>query len=284
MLAKVKDILKEAKENGYAVGAFNTSNLEVTQAIIQAAAKKQSPLIIQATESALEYGGDSVIVDLVKSVIKKYSDDVPIGFHLDHGKSMDSVVKAIELGINSVMIDASLSNFEENVDITKRVTEYAHARGADVQAEIGRVPYLGKDDPDPDWEKIMTNPEEAKKLVEETGVDALAVAIGNAHGFFRERPEADWNRLQKIHDLLPDTPLILHGASDWTNHKAMEAVKRGVTCFNIDTDIRVAFNTAICQLTHEMCDVTDPRRLLGEARDAVQKAVEEKIDMFKRKV
>ena len=281
MLASVKDILWEAKNNGYAVGAFNASNMEVAQAIIRAAAKKKYPAIIQVTEKTLSYAGDSVIVEVIKAVIEKESGSLPIGFHLDHGKSLDVVARAIELGFTSVMIDASEYNLQDNIAITKRVVDFAHPKKVTVQAEIGKVPHLGGMELNPDWDKIMTDPLEAKWLVEETGVDALAVAIGNAHDFFRERPEPDWERLDSIHKLLPDIPLILHGASDWVNHKVSEAVKRGVVCFNVDTDLRIAFNTTLCQFTHDKCDIIDPRKVLAEARDAVQKVVEKKIDLFR---
>ncbi|MDP1845484.1 MAG: class II fructose-bisphosphate aldolase [Candidatus Moranbacteria bacterium] len=281
MLASVKDILWEAKNNGYAVGAFNASNMEVAQAIIRAAAKKKCPAIIQVTEKTLSYAGDSVIVEVIKAVIEKESGSLPIGFHLDHGRSLEVVARAIELGITSVMIDASRSDLQDNIAITKRVVDFAHPKKVAVQAEIGNVPRLGEIDQNPNWDKIMTDPLEAKWLVEETGVDALAIGIGNAHDFFRERPEPDWERLDSIHKLLPDIPLILHGASDWVNHKVVEAVKRGVVCFNVDTDLRIAFNTTLCQFTHDKCDILDPRKILAEARDAVQKVVEKKIDLFR---
>lgn len=281
MLASVKDILEEAKANGYAVGAFNTPDMEVTQAIVRAAVKKNTPAIIQFTEKTLNYAGDSVIVEVIKAVVEKESGSIPIGLHLDHGKSFDIVARAIELGIKSVMIDASGFGLQENVAMTKRVVDFAHPKGVDVQAEIGKVPSLGGMDPNPDWDKLMTDPLEAKWLVEETGVDALAVAIGNAHDFFRERPEPDWKRLETIVKLIPKTPIILHGASDWVNHKVTEAVKRGVVCFNVDTDIRVAFNTVLCQFTHDKCEVLDPRKVMAEAREAVQKVVEKKIEMFR---
>lgn len=281
MLASVKDILWEAKNNGYAVGAFNASNMEVAQAIIRAAAEKKCPTIIQVTEKTLSYAGDSVIVEVIKAVIEKESGSLPIGFHLDHGRSLDAVARAIELGLTSVMIDASEYDLQDNIAITKRVVDFAHPKKVAVQAEIGKVPRLGGMELNPDWDKIMTDPLEAKWLVEETGVDALAIGIGNAHDFFRERPEPDWERLDSIHKLLPDIPLILHGASDWVNHKVVEAVKRGVVCFNVDTDLRIAFNTVLCQFTHEKCDILDPRKILAEARDAVQKVVEKKIDLFR---
>jgi fructose-bisphosphate aldolase, class II len=281
MLASVKNILEEAKNNGYAVGAFNTSNMEITQAIIRAAIKKNTPIIIQATAKTLDYAGDKVIIEMIRAIIEQESASIPIGFHLDHGRNFDTCVRAIELGMRSVMIDASRYDLRENISMTKRVVEYAHPKDAIVQAELGKVAYLAEMDPNPDWEKLMTNPLEAKWLMEETGADALAVSIGNAHGFARERPEPDWERLEAIHKLIPEIPLILHGASDWVNHKVKEAVKRGIVCFNIDTDIKIAFNRVVCKLTSDRCSFVDPRELLGEAREAVQRVVEEKIDLFR---
>jgi len=281
MLASVKDILQEAKNKGYAIGAFNTSNMEVTQAIIRAAIKKNSPIIIQATAKTLDYAGDKVIIQMINAIIEQESASIPIGFHLDHGRDFDTCVRAVELGMKSVMIDASRNELRENMTITKRVVEYAHPKGVMVQAELGKVAYLAEMESNPDWDKLMTDPLEAKWLIEETGADALAVSIGNAHGFAREKEVPDWDRLEEIHKLIPDTPLILHGASDWGREKIREAVKRGVVCCNIDTDLKIAFNTVVCQLTKDRCGFTDPRDLLGQARDAVQKVVEEKIEMFR---
>jgi ketose-bisphosphate aldolase len=281
MLASVKNILEEAKNNAYAVGAFNVFNMEEAQAVVRAALKKHTPVILQITKKTLDYGGDGVIFEVVKAVIERESATIPIGFHLDHGHSFDDVTRAIEVGMNSVMIDAAQMNLHENIAITKKVVDYAHSKKVSVQAELGTVPYLGEMETDPDWEKLMTNPLDAKWLVEETGVDALAVSIGNAHGFFRERSEPDWSRLEEINKLIPNTPLIIHGGSDWVNHKVKEAVKRGVVCFNVDTDLRVAFNTVLCQFTHDKCDIIDPRKVMADAREAVQKVVEKKIDMFR---
>jgi len=281
MLASVKNILEEAKANGYAVGAFNVFNMEEAQAVVRAAVKKHTPVIVQITEKTMNYAGEGVIYDVVKTVIEKESASIPIGFHLDHGHSFDVVMRAIEAGMNSVMIDASDHSLRENMTITKRVVDFAHGKDVAVQAELGKVPYLGGMDPNPDCDKIMTNPLDSKWLVEETGVDALAVAIGNAHDFFRERAEPDWARLAEISKLLPNTPLVLHGASDWVNHKVTEAVKRGVVCFNVDTDLRVAFNTVLCQFSHDKCDIIDPRKVMAEAREAVQAVVEKKIDLFR---
>lgn len=281
MLASVKNILEEAKNNGYAVGAFNVFNMEGAQAVVRAAVKKHTPVILQVTEKTLDYGGDGIIFDVVKAVIERESAAIPVGFHLDHGHSFDSIVRAVEVGLDSVMIDASAYSLRENISITKRAVDYAHSKNVFVQAEIGTVPYLGETEPSPDWEKIMTNPLDAKWLVEETKVDTLAISVGNAHGFFRERSEPDWDRLAEINKLIPATPLVLHGASDWVNHKVIEAVKRGIVCFNVDTDLRVAFDTVLCQFTRDKCAIIDPRVVMAEAREAVQKVVENKIDLFR---
>jgi len=281
MLASVKNILEEAKTKGYAIGAFNAFNMEEAQAIVRAAVKKHTPAIIQMTEKTMNYAGDGLIFDVVKAVIDRESATIPIGFHLDHGHSFDLVVRAIDAGLNSVMIDASEFSLRENIALAKRVVEYAHPKNVSVQAELGIVPYLGEMDQNPDWETLMTNPLDAKWLVEESGVDALAVSIGNAHGFFREKADPDWARLEEIHKLIPDTSLIIHGGSDWVNHKVAEAVKRGIVCFNVDTDLRVAFNTALCQFTDDKCNIIDPRTVMAEAREAVQKVVEKKIEMFR---
>jgi len=242
MFASVKNILQEAKNNGYAVGAFNVFNMEEAQAVVRAAVAKHTPVIVQITEKTLNYGGDGVIYDVVKAVIDRESASIPVGFHLDHGHSFDSVVRAVEVGLNS---------------------------------------YLGETNQNPNWEELMTNPLDAKWLVEETSIDSLAVSIGNAHGFFREKADPDWTRLDEIRKVIPDTFLIIHGGSDWVNHKVAEAVKRGVACFNVDTDLRVAFNTVLCQFTRDKCNIIDPRVVMAEAREAVQKVVEKKIEMFR---
>jgi len=280
MKSKTLEILKKSMKSGKAVGAFNTSNMEVTQAIIGAANKLKMPCIIQITASTMDYSMDT-IGDLVKSNIERLGQNTEIGFHLDHGHSLQDVIRAIDLGVDSVMIDASRMTLEENIEITKKVVEYAHSRGVAVQAELGKVPYVGKEELDINWDEVMTNPDNAKRMVEETGIDALAVAIGNAHGHFREKSQPDFKRLEEIKDKLPKTPLILHGASDWVNGRVVKAIERGICAFNIDTDTRMAFCGAICKETgKEHCEISDPRKLLKIAREDAQKAVEKKIKMF----
>lgn len=280
MLHNVKEMLNKAKEGKYALGAFNVSNMEIAQAVVMAAAEKRAPLVVQITETAMKYAGAREIAELVKVTIEERSEDVPIGLNLDHGKNFEIVKKAIDLGFNSVMIDGSRLSLQENIAISKRVADYAHQKEVSVQAELGIVPYLGEIDiSEVDWVNLMTDPQKAKDFVEKTGVDSLAVAIGNAHGFFREPEVCDWERLQKIRDNT-GIPLVLHGASDWSREKTTKAVENGITCFNVDTDIRLTFIHELCKATAEKCSITDPRKILDTVRTAVKKKVMEKIDIF----
>ncbi|MEA1926475.1 MAG: class II fructose-bisphosphate aldolase [Patescibacteria group bacterium] len=282
MKANTIEILKDAMKGGYAVGAFNTFGLEITQSIVRASHKLGKPCIVQATTNAMKYAGGKVLGDIVRSVIAHESNSTQIGFHLDHGKTFNDVAKAIDAGADSVMIDASCSEFKENCEITSHVVKYAHGKGVAVQAELGSVPYLGREDQEIDWEQVMTDPDQAKALIDKTEVDALAIGIGNAHGFFRERPVPDWDRLKMIRSMIPDIPLILHGASDWTEEKVKRAIIEGVTCFNIDTDIRIAFVTSVRNALAQEYDiaVADPRKILGNARESAMNKIEEKIRMF----
>lgn len=281
MITSVKEILTKAKEEGYAVGAFNTMNLEMTRAIIEGAYETHSPVIVQITEKTMEYGGGRGMFNLVKNDAEFYAPDIPVGIHLDHGRSFEIVQRAVDIGFTSIMYDGSDKEFPDNLLVTRKVSDFCHERGVDVQAELGRVPYLGEGDMGRfKWEDYMTDPTKAKRFVDETKVDALAVAIGNAHGFFQERKMPDYERLEKIRQNL-DIPLILHGASDWEENKISEVVKRGISCFNIDTAVRLAFLNNLIRSVREKRDVTfDLRKLLGSSREAVKEVVKEKIRAF----
>lgn len=281
MIVSVKEILVKAKECGYAVGAFNTVNLETTRAIIDAAKEMRAPVVIQITEGTMEYGGGRGIFHLVKNDAEFYAPEIPIGIHLDHGKSFEIVRRAVEIGWTSVMYDGSRKTFKDNLMVTKEVVEYCHQKNVEVQGELGSVPYLGEGGiSEMDWDKYMTNPEHAKIFVEETGIDSLAVAIGNAHGFFKERKEPDYARLSEISKNV-NIPLILHGASDWENGRVVEVIKRGITCFNVDTAIRLSFINSLINAVKNKEDISfDIRKLLGDAREAVKETVKEKIKTF----
>lgn len=281
MITSVKEILAKAREGGYAVGAFNTVNLETTRAIVEAAQELRSPIIIQITEKTMEYAGGRLIYHLVKNDAEFYASEIPIGIHLDHGKSLDIIERSVAIGFTSVMYDGSRKKFVDNLEITKKVVKLCHEKGVDVQAEIGSVPYLGEiETGDVDWNKYMTDPGEAATFVKETGIDALAVAIGNAHGFFKERFAPDYERLEMINKAC-NLPLILHGASDWENGKVKEVIARGISCFNVDTATRIAFvNNLMNSVKNQNGISFDVRSLLGSAREAVRDVVKQRIKYY----
>lgn len=282
MITNVKEILIKAKEGGYAVGAFNAFNLETARAIIEGAREMNSPVIVQVTEKTMEYAGGRGIFNLIKNEAEFYSPNIPVGIHLDHGKSFEIIQRAIEIGFTSVMYDGSAKKYPDNLEMTRKTVEFCHAKGIVVQAELGAVPYLGEVNLGKvDWEKYMTDPDQAKEFVEKTQIDSLAVAIGNAHGFFQEKKEIDFERLAKINQLC-NVPLILHGSSDWHNGQVTKGIENGISCFNVDTAIRLAFLNNLANAIGEKGEITmDVRRILNQAREAVKDTIKEKIRNFK---
>ncbi len=279
MIADVKQMLEKARAEGYAVGAFNTVNLETTRAIVLAAKEMKSPVIIQVTEKTFDYAGGRAIFQLIKGMVEFYAPEIPVGIHLDHGKSFEIVERAMEIGFPSVMYDGSRKEYTDNLMTTRKIVELAHLRGISVQAELGNVPYLGEVNMDSiNWENYMTDPKQAVEFVEQTGIDTLAVAIGNAHGFFKEREVPDYDRLQTIASQV-SIPLVLHGSSDWNEERVKKVIGMGISCFNVDTSIRLAFIGAVKQHLEEH-DETDIRRLLEGGKSAVQDAVKKKIMMY----
>ncbi len=281
MLINVKEILVQAREGHYAVGAFNTVNIETTRAILLAARETQSPVVVQMTEKTWGHSGERAFIDYIKELIQGEFLDVSAGIHLDHGKSVESVLKAIEMGFPSVMYDGSRLPYEENVAGTRKVIEKAQELGIPVQVELGNVPYIGevKITEDAQWDPYMTDPDTAHSFMEETGADILAVAIGNAHGMTRERSVPDFERLEKIRGKVT-TPIVLHGASDWEEENVQKVIDRGVSCFNVDTALRVAFLGSVFEQARSENPSLDIRSVLGLARDAAQAIVVKKMKMF----
>ncbi len=280
MIISAKKILTEAQEKGYAVGAFNTVNLETTWAILEAAAEKRSPVIVQMTEKTFQYGGGHAMYHLVKNIADFYFPDIPLAIHLDHGRNLAVVREALAIGFKSVMMDASTLPYEENMEATATIVREAHTKGATVQGELGNVPYKGEiaDMEHIDWDKFMTNPAQADAYVRTTGIDTLAVGIGNAHGSFPERPEPDFDRLAAIRERIK-IPLVLHGASDWKAESVSQAVALGVACFNVETATKTAFINTLRETlpTNEAVDI---RKILMPAREAFREAVKVKMDLF----
>jgi len=290
MFLPAKKLLLDARRRGYAIGAFNTGNLEMTQAIINAAIAKRSPLIINVSESAIEYATLGAITAIIRT-LGNYPEakKIPMAIQVDHGKKIERFPAYIKAGFTALMIDASRLSYEENVRLTRKIVELAHRHSAQggsasggkisAQGEIGAVPYKGEEAKFNVWEKAMTDPEQAKEFVRKTGVDYLAVAIGNAHGFFKERAELDFDRLEKISRLVK-IPLVLHGASDFPDRRIKDAIARGVALFHIDTTIRVAFSFAINEYLGKNPAEYDPRKILAFAREKTQTAVEKKMEVF----
>jgi fructose-bisphosphate aldolase class II len=275
MLVTLREILPRARREGYAVGAFNTANMEITQAIIEAAEEERSPVIIQTSEKAIEYAGLGVLFGMIKTLAM--STRVPIVIHLDHGKTISVIDEVMEAGYTSVMIDASQVPEEERIKVAKEVAAKAHAKGLSVEGERDQL--RGKEDDVKGAEGKLTEPDEAFRFVKETGIDAFAVSIGNAHGKPLPNEQLDLNRLGRIAERV-DIPLTLHGASSTPEPLIKKAISLGVAKINIDTDLRVAFTGALRDILSNHPEIYDPREELGPAREAVKQMVREKMKVF----
>ena len=283
-MEQIKEIIKKAQREKYAVGAFNTSNLEVTQAIAWAAETQKAPAVISVTESALEYAGFNTLTKIVQSIIDE--SKTPLVLHLDHGKSYEICKKCIDAGFRSVMIDGSMLPFEKNVKLTRKVVNYAHQKGVFVQAELGKIPRVASENKKTIDVKIgemeKTVPEEAEKFVALTEVDTLAVIIGNIHGMYAPQgnPRLDIELLKKIKSKV-SIPFILHGGSGISDEDIKKSIAEGgIATVNIDTEIRLAFTNALEKFYAGSKRTSDPRKILSLARAAAQKKVEEKIKLF----
>ena len=297
-LVSSKEMFAKALNDDYAIGAFNVNNMEIVQGIVDAAAAENAPLILQVSAGARKYARPAYLVKLVEAAIEDTGADICL--HLDHGADFEICKACVDNGFTSVMIDGSQYPFEENAALTKRVVEYAHDHGVVVEAELGKLAGVEDDVSVDERSAKFTDPEEAAEFVRLTGVDSLAIAIGTSHGAykFKGEPYLDIERLKVIHSLIPDTPLVLHGASsvlkefvDMCNEYGgsvpgaqgvpeemiREAVKHGVCKVNIDTDLRLAMTAEIRKCFIENPSEFDPRKYLGPGRDAITRMVRHKI-------
>ncbi len=297
-LVTTKDMFAKALKSDYAIGAFNVNNMEIIQGIVDAAKEEQSALILQVSAGARKYAKPAYLTKLVEAAILDTGLDIAL--HLDHGEDFEICKKCVDDGFTSVMIDGSKHSFEENIRITKEVVEYAHAHGVVVEAELGKLAGVEDDVKVDARSATFTDPDEAAEFVERTGVDSLAIAIGTSHGAykFKGEPYLDYERLKKIHTLIPDTPLVLHGAStvlqDFVQKcnqyggqvagaqgvpedMIREAVKYGICKVNIDTDLRLAMTAEVRKYIMENPGEFDPRKYLGPAREAIKGMVQHKI-------
>lgn len=270
-------LFENGAAGGYAVGAFNTNNLEITKAILQVADAERAPVIVAVTPSAFKYAGVDPLAAIVRSLTRSVS--VPVSLHLDHGTEFEHAITAIRAGFSSVMIDSSKLPYEENIQMTKKVVEVAAAVGVHVEAELGRL--VGTEDhiSVSEREASMTDPAQAADFVERTGIGSLAVSIGNAHGWYKGKPDLDFDRLRKIKELV-DIHLVLHGASGIPDDDIRTASEIGIRKINIDTEIRDAFKRGVAEFTAENPDVIDPRKILKPAIDNMKEIVQKKVRLF----
>lgn len=288
----------KALKNDYAIGAFNVNNMEIIQGIVAGAQAENTSLILQVSAGARKYANPTYLTKLVEAAI--IDTGLDIALHLDHGEDFEICKQCVDGGFTSVMIDGSKYDLEENIRLTKQVVEYAHDKGVVVEAELGKLAGVEDNIKVDARSATFTDPEEAAYFVEKTGVDSLAIAIGTSHGAykFKGEPYLDFERLKKIHSLIPDTPLVLHGASTVLpefvkacndfggdipgaqgvpEEMIKEATKYGICKVNIDTDLRLAMTASIRKYLAENPADFDPRKYLGPARTAIQDMVQHKI-------
>lgn len=276
-LITAKELLTNAEKEGYAVGAFNLNNMEIMQAVIHAAEEERSPVILQASQGGIKYAGIAYIVAMAKAAAEEAT--VPIALNLDHGTSFEQAVLCIRYGFSSVMVDGSSRPFEENVELTRRIVSIAHAAGVSVEGELGKIGGTEDDVTVAEKDALMTDPDEAVRFVELTGVDLLAVAIGTAHGVYRGKPELDFRRLRTISSRV-GVPVVLHGASGVSDQDIRTAISHGIRKINIDTELRIAFSLAVRECVDKYPDEIDPRKILGPARDRMKDVVKSKMRLF----
>lgn len=276
-LVSMTEMLNKAKDNGYAVGQFNINNLEYIQAILQAAEEEKSPVILGVSEGAGKYmGGFKVVVAMVKSLMEEYGTTVPVAIHLDHGSSFEKCAQAIHAGFTSVMIDASHSPIEQNIELTKKVVELAHIHGVSVEAEVGTV---GGEEDGVIGGINYADPEECLRLVKEAGIDCLAPALGSVHGPYQGEPNLGFKEMEEILNLT-QVPLVLHGGTGIPTKDIQKAVSLGTAKINVNTENQMAQTKAIRQVLNEKTELYDPRKYLGPGTEAIKQTVIGKMREF----
>lgn len=276
-LATLSQVLQPARASGFAVGAFNASNLEFVQGIVAAAVAERAPVIIQASQGAIRHAGLPFITELIRTAARTVP--VPVVMHLDHGRDLDLVRECLRAGFTSVMFDGSALPFEENVRLTAEAVRLARPSGASVEGELGRVPQASKAPTPEEVAALMTDPGEAARFAAETGVDALAVAVGSVHQMGTQDAALDIPRLQAIGARV-DLPLVLHGSSGVSEGSLREGVRAGLAKVNFATVLNVAFKRGFLEAAGAEPDLLDPRRYLAHARDAVAEAVRYRIRLL----
>ena len=298
-LVTTKEMFKKSMDEGFAIGAFNVNNMEIIQGIVDAAAEAKSPVILQASSGAIKYAGIDYLMKMVEAATIVHPE-IPIALHLDHGPDFETCKMCIDAGFTSVMIDGSKYDFEENVRVTKEVVDYAHSKGVVVEAELGKLAGIEDDVNVAEADAMYTDPAQAEEFVKRTGCDSLAIAIGTSHGAYKFKGDAKlrFDILSEIKKRIPETPIVLHGASSVMpnllelcntyggdipgakgvpDEMLVEACKSGVSKINVDTDLRLALTGGIRKVFVEEPGAFDPRKYLTPARELIKETVKHKI-------
>lgn len=300
-LVNTVEMLRKAYDGHYAIGAFNVNNMEIIQGIMGACEELKSPVILQVSAGARKYASHNYLIKLVEAAL--IETDIPVALHLDHGNSFELCKSCIDGGFSSVMIDASFMEYEDNVAVSKKVAEYAHAHGVTVEAELGKLAGIEDAVNVSSSDASYTNPAQVQDFVERTGVDSLAIAIGTSHGAYKfkpgQNPQLRFDILKEVEDRLPGFPIVLHGASsvipefvDTINkfggnmpdaigvpeEMLREAAKMAVCKINVDSDLRLAMTASIRKHLAENPSHFDPRQYLSPAREAIKNMVKHKIE------
>ncbi len=298
-LVTTTEMFKKSMKEGFAVGAFNVNNMEIIQAIVDAAHETNSPVILQASSSAIKYARINYLMKMVEAALEEHPN-IPVAIHLDHGPDFETCKMCIDAGFTSVMIDGSKYDFEENVAITKQVVDYAHSKGVVVEAELGKLAGIEDEVNVSAADAMYTDPAQAEEFVRRTGCDSLAIAIGTSHGAYKFKGEAKlrFDILKEIKARIPDTPIVLHGAStvipelvEMCNQYGgnipgakgvpdeilHEASVSGVSKINVDTDLRLAMTAGIRKVFNDEPSAFVPRKYLTPARDLIKETVKHKM-------
>ena len=281
MIVNMNEMLIKAKKEKYAVAQFNINNLEWTKYILEECAELNIPVILGVSEGAAKYmGGFNVVSAMVKELIKSLNIEIPVCLHVDHGTSKESCLKAIDAGFTSVMIDASRYELDKNIEITKEVVDYAHERGASVEAEVG---HIGGTEDNITSSSTNATLEDCQVLYENTHIDALAPALGSVHGFYKGEPNLDFETMNIINQNLP-IPLVLHGGTGIPEDKIAKAISCGISKININTDLQVVWSNAVRNLLEENKEVYDPRKVIGSGEKAIKQRIKDIVTLFNTKL
>ncbi|WP_029331802.1 class II fructose-1,6-bisphosphate aldolase [Exiguobacterium oxidotolerans] len=276
-LVSMTDMLNKALEGKYAVGQFNINNLEWTQAILGAAQEEQSPVILGVSEGAARHmGGFYTVVKMVEGLVHDMKVTVPVAIHLDHGSSIEKCKEAIDAGFTSVMIDDSHSPIDTNIETTKAVVEYAHAKGVSVEAEVGTV---GGQEDDVVGDVMYAKLDECVRIVKETGIDTLAPALGSVHGPYKGEPNLGFAEMEEIRNAT-DLPLVLHGGTGIPTHDIEKAISLGTSKINVNTENQISFAKVVREVLAEKPEEYDPRVFIAPGREAIKQTVIGKMREF----